>query len=161
MQGAERDEYAHTICILGEIAPSGHGWKFTRPGLRGYLDGACSQPGTNIKSARNWNAKLEGRRGILFQSFLTQDAARDEYAHALCTLRSMPASRKPRCNENDGSGMTSAKSKVSGLPSALSASRARPSRPLFADCLLLAIGAVPIDPVGTAAVEGTTDQMPL
>ncbi len=119
------------------------------------------QPGTNIKSARNWNAKLEGRRGILFQSFLTQDAARDEYAHALCTLRSMPASRKPRCNENDGSGMTSAKSKVSGLPSALSASGARPSRPLFADCLLLAIGAVPIDPVGTAAVEGTTDQMPL
>jgi hypothetical protein len=45
------------------------------------------RPETNIKSALNWNAKLEGRRGIMFQTFLMQDAARDEYAHAiLCTL---------------------------------------------------------------------------
>jgi hypothetical protein len=48
-----------------------------------------SRPETNIESALNWNAKLEGCRGIVFQSLLMQDSARDQYAHALCTLRSI------------------------------------------------------------------------
>jgi hypothetical protein len=98
MQDAARDEYAHAICIFGEIAPSGYGWSLHDRVCLGIGTARVPQPGTNIES--------EGRRGILFQSFLAQDAARDEYAHALGTLRSMPASRKPRYNENDGSGMT-------------------------------------------------------
>ncbi len=64
--------------------------------------------------------------------------------------------KRHRENENDGSGMTSVKSKVSGLPSALSASGAGHFVRLFADCLLLLwrLGAVPLDGVTTPAIQG-------
>jgi hypothetical protein len=60
MQDAARDEYAHALCTLGEIVPSGT--------VEGYAPGFACGIGTlrvmwletNTKSAPNWNAKLEG-----------------------------------------------------------------------------------------------------
>jgi hypothetical protein len=40
MQDAARDEYAHALGTLGEIVPSGYGWKVMRPGLPAVL-GRC------------------------------------------------------------------------------------------------------------------------
>jgi hypothetical protein len=57
--------------------------------------------------------------------------------------------------------MTSVKSKVSGLPSALSASGARPSGPSFADRLLLAQGCRVERRDRSSAICGTPDVLPI
>jgi hypothetical protein len=101
MQDAARYEYAHAMCTLGEIVPSGYGWKVMRQGLPGYWDAACSPAGDKYQIA----PKLESQIGRLTWKFVPKrpdaDAARDECAHVLGTLRSMPASRKPRRDKND------------------------------------------------------------
>jgi hypothetical protein len=60
MQDAARDEYAHVICTLGEIVPSGYGWKLCDRVFLGIGTLRVPQSEINIKSALNWNAKLEG-----------------------------------------------------------------------------------------------------
>jgi hypothetical protein len=86
MQDAARDEYAHAICALGEIIPIPTDERLCYEVCPGIGTLRVPRTDTNIKSALYWNAKLEGKREFCSKSLLMQDASRDEYAHAICTL---------------------------------------------------------------------------